>query len=286
MIRHRRTQAADVDVFFREAGDRDAPALLLLHGFPASSYQYRGLIERLAEYFRCVAPDLPGFGYTKTPSAFEFTFDHLAEVMAAFTDRVELENYALYLFDWGAPVGFRLTAARGDAVDALIIQNGNAYKEGLSERMLGLKAYWEDREGVEPRIRAILRPEALVAQYREGTREPEAISPDAATLDRYFVERPGREQAILDLFYDYQHNVGHYEQWHEWLREVRPPTLIVWGENDPFFTVAGARAYLADLPDAELHLLKTGHFALQEEEAAVAEHIERFLGAHTNPAAA
>ncbi len=287
MIRHRRTEAEDVDVFFRETGDRDAPALLLLHGFPASSYQYRGLIERLADRFRCVAPDLPGLGYTKTPSGFEYTFDHLAEVIAAFTDRVELEHYALYLFDWGAPVGFRLAAAREGAVDALIIQNGNAYKEGLSDRMLGLKAYWENREAVEPRIRAILGAEALAAQYREGAREPEAIPPDAATLDRHFIEQPGREQAILDLFYDYQHNVDHYRQWHEWLREERPPTLILWGENDPFFTVAGARAYLADVPDAELHLLETGHFALQEDESAVAEHIERFLGARTtSPSAA
>jgi pimeloyl-ACP methyl ester carboxylesterase len=199
-------------------------------------------------------------------------------VIAAFTDRVGLDRYALYMFDWGAPVGFRLAESRGEAIEALIIQNGNAYKEGLSDRMLGLKAYWENREAVEPRIRAILQPEALIAQYQEGARCPEAIAPDAATLDRHCLEQPGRQAAILDLFYDYQHNVEHYDTWHAWLRDAQPRTLILWGEKDPFFTVAGARAYLGDVPDAELHLLDTGHFALQEDEATVAQHIKRFLG--------
>lgn len=277
MIRHRSIEVDGVDLFLREAGPPDAPVLLLLHGFPASSYQYRGLMRELSQDIRCIAPDLPGFGYTEVPSNFDWTFDRVSEVIDGLIRELGLERYSLYLFDWGAPVGLRLAARHPEQIRSLIIQNGNAYKEGLSDRMLGLKGYWADRQGFEPRLRAILTPAALRTQYTEGARAPEAIEPDASILDRRFLDQPGREAAILDLFYDYQHNVEHYERWHRFFREHQPPTLILWGQNDPYFTVAGARAYLRDLHQAELHCFDTGHFALQEDGDAIAARVRDFL---------
>jgi pimeloyl-ACP methyl ester carboxylesterase len=279
-VAHRRVTVDETDVFYRESGPDDAPVVLLLHGYPASSLQFDALMRELPQW-RCLAPDLPAFGYTETPEDFEFTFDALAGVVEGFVDALGVERHALYLFDWGAPVGFRLALRRPERVSALIVQNGNAYKEGLSDRMAGLEAFWNNREAVEPRIRAIMSAEQLSSQYTEGSRHPDTIPPDFAVLDRHLLDRPGREQAVLDLFYDYRTNVEHYGAWQSWMRETQPPTLVVWGQNDPYFTVAGARAYLNDLPQAELHLLDTGHFALVEDGLDVARLMDDFLLRHS-----
>jgi pimeloyl-ACP methyl ester carboxylesterase len=265
MTRHRTVGIDGLDVFYREAGDEGAPAILLLHGFPTSSHMFRRLLPRLGTAVRCVAPDLPGFGYTTSPPAGEFayTFDRLAEATTRFVDRVGLERFALYVFDFGAPVGFRLAAAQPERIKALIVQNGNAYQEGLSPATEPLQAYWGDRRANEPEVRGLLTLEGTKLQYTHGTRDPERLEPDAWTLDQHFLDLPGRDQVMLDLFYDYRTNVESYPRWQAYLRRHRPPTLVVWGKNDPFFTVEAAKGYLNDVPEAELHLLDTGHFALE-----------------------
>ncbi len=276
-MRHRSIKIDGVNVFYREAGPPDAPAILLLHGFPSSSHMFRGLLGRLGDEFRCVAPDLPGFGYTKTPAGFSFTFDRLAGITAAFTRGVGLERFAIYMFDYGAPVGFRLATAELERVRGLVIQNGNAYEEGLSEATEPLRAYWREREANEGPMRDLLRLDLTKFQYTEGVTDEELLSPDAWTLDQHFLDLPGRKQAMLDLFYDYRTNVEAYPSWQAYLRERQPPTLVVWGRNDPFFTVAGAEAYRRDVPQAKVHLFDTGHFALDDHEAEIAELIRPFL---------
>jgi pimeloyl-ACP methyl ester carboxylesterase len=279
VMHHRRLAVGDVEVFYREAGDPDAPVLLLLHGFPSASHMFRRLIPRLAERYRCIAPDLPGFGHTQSPPAAEFpyTFDRLAETVAGFVDGLGLERYALYLFDFGAPTGFRLATARPEAVQAIIVQNGNAYVEGLSPETEALQAYWRDREANAGQMRDLLTLDLTRFQYVEGVGDPELLDPDAWTLDQHFLDQPGRDQAMLDLLYDYSTNVERYPEWQAYLRSRRPPLLITWGRHDPFFSVAGAEAYLRDVPDAELHLLDTGHFALETHDAEIAERIDAFL---------
>lgn len=278
-MRHRTVEVEGIEVFYREAGAPDAPALLLLHGLPSSSHMFRGLMRRLGDRFRCIAPDLPGFGYTESPPAAEFayTFDHLAQVVTAFADRVGLERFAMYVFDYGAPVGLRLATAQPERIEALIVQNGNAYEEGLSEATEPLQAYWRDRAAGEDDMRGLLTLEMTRFQYVEGVRDVERLSPDAWTLDQHFLDRPGRDQAMLDLLYDYRTNVESYPAWQAYLREHRPPTLVVWGRNDPFFTVEGAEAYRRDVPDAEIHLYDTGHFALEDHEGPIADRIRGFL---------
>jgi pimeloyl-ACP methyl ester carboxylesterase len=268
-------------VFYREAGDPKAPTVLLLHGFPTSSHMYRDLIPALADrYHVVVAPDLPGFGFTDAPdrSSFKYSFDHLAEVTERFTEVLGLSRYALYVFDYGAPVGFRLAVHHPERITALISQNGNAYVEGLSKGWNPIQAYWKDPSSENrAALRSFLKPEATQWQYAHGVPMPERLSPDAWTLDSALLARPGNDEIQLDLFGDYQSNVALYPKFQEYIRTQRPPLLAVWGKNDPFFLPAGAEAFKRDNPEAEIHLLDAGHFALESQGPEIAAIIRDFL---------
>jgi pimeloyl-ACP methyl ester carboxylesterase len=279
MIRYRTVDTAGHRVFFREAGDPKNPALLLLHGFPTSSHMFRDLIPRLADRYHIVAPDLPGFGHTTSPAGFAYTFDHLADVVAGFTDAVGLTRYALYVFDYGAPTGFRLALARPDRVTAIVSQNGNAYEEGLSENWNPIQRYWRDPTPENrDALRLFLTLDATRWQYVHGVPDESRVSPDGYTLDHALLSRPGNAEVQLDLFRDYAANVALYPRFQAYFRERRPPLLAVWGRHDPFFLPAGAEAYRRDLPDAEVRLLDTGHFALETHAAEVATAMRDFLG--------
>ena len=276
-----RTVSVDgLKVFYREAGNPQSQAVLLLHGFPTSSHMYRELIPALADRYHVVAPDLPGFGFTEAPDrkTFKYTFDHLAEVIERFTEVLGLSRYALYVFDYGAPVGFRLALSHPERVTALISQNGNAYEEGLSEGWNPIQAYWKD-PSPENRsaLRAFLTPETTQWQYTHGAANPERLSPDAWTLDSALLARPGNDEIQLDLFGDYKSNVALYPKFQEYFRTQRPPLLAVWGKNDPFFLPAGAEAFKRDNPQAEVHLLDAGHFALESRGSEIAAIIRDFL---------
>jgi pimeloyl-ACP methyl ester carboxylesterase len=276
-------QTAAVDglkVFYREAGDAQAPTVLLLHGFPTSSHMYRELIPALADRYHVVAPDLPGFGFTEAPDRadFKYTFDHLTDVIERFTEVLGLTRYALFVFDYGAPVGFRLAVRHPGRITALISQNGNAYVEGLSEGWNPIQTYWKDpSEQNRTALRAFLKPESTQWQYTHGVPNPEQLSPDAWTLDSALLARPGNDEIQLDLFGDYQSNVALYPQFQEYIRTQRPPTLAVWGKNDPFFLPPGAEAFQRDNPDAEVHLLDAGHFALESRGPEIATIVRDFL---------
>lgn len=277
-----RTASIDgLNLFYREAGDTSAPTVLLLHGFPTSSHMYRELIPALADRFRLIAPDLPGFGFSDAPerSRFQYSFDRLAETVDRFTDVLGLRRYALYLFDYGAPIGLRLALRHPERISAVISQNGNAYLEGLSENWSPLQAYWKN-PSAENRaaLKVFLRPEAVQWQYQHGVSARERLSPDAWTLDSALLARPGNEEIQLDLFGDYQGNVALYPRFQEYFRTWRPPVLAVWGRNDPFFLPAGAAAFKRDNPGAEIHLLDAGHFALESEGPAIATIVHDFLG--------
>jgi len=287
-VRHRTILVDGVRIFYREAGREDAPALLLLHGFPASSHMFRYLIPALADRYHVVAPDYPGFGYSDFPDRerFAHSFESYAEVMDHFVQAVGLKQYALYIQDYGAPVGLRLALRAPQRVTALIVQNGNAYEEGLSGEWAPLRAYWRDpTQENRDRLRGWLTAEGTRLQYTAGLSETmiEQISPDTWTLDWALLTRPGNIDLQLDLFGDYQRNVALYPQFQAFLREWRPATLIVWGRHDPFFTVEGAAAYQRDLPDAELHLLDAGHFALETHGPEIATLIADFLGRRVGP---
>ena len=277
-----RTAIVDgLKVFYREAGNPKAPAVLLLHGFPTSSHMFRELIPALADRYHVVAPDLPGFGFTEAPDRkkFKYSFDHLAEVMERFTEAVGLNRYGLYVFDYGAPVGFRLAMNWPERVAALISQNGNAYEEGLSDGWNPIQAYWKDPSAKNREaLRAFLTPETTQWQYTHGAADPERLSPDAWTLDSALLARPGNDEIQLDLFGDYQSNVALYPKFQEYFRTMRPPLLAVWGKNDPFFLPAGAKAFRRDNPQAEIHLLDAGHFALESRGPEIAAIIRDFLG--------
>ncbi|SAK60540.1 Alpha/beta hydrolase [Caballeronia temeraria] len=278
-VADRRT-GSTIDVFYRNAGHKDAPVVLLLHGFPTSSHQFRGLIARLADKYRVVAPDLPGFGFSDAPAAstFTYTFDHLAEVVESFTDTIGLNRYALYVFDYGAPVGFRLAASRPERVSALISQNGNAYEEGLSEAWNPIRTYWEaDTDENRSNLRAFLKSETTSFQYMHGESDTSLITPESYTLDQHFLDRPGNADIQLDLFRDYKSNVAAYPRFHEYFRTHRPPTLAVWGKNDPFFLPAGAEAFRRDLPETEVHFVDAGHFPLETHLDEVAAIVRAFL---------
>ncbi len=279
-----RTQAVgEADVFYREAGPVDGPVVLLLHGFPSASHMFRDLIPELAGRYRVIAPDLPGFGNTRAPGRdrFAYTFDRLAEVIVGFTEALGLTSYALYIFDYGAPVGLRLALAHPERVTAIVSQNGNAYEEGLSEGWRTWRTYWadpspENREA----CRGALSPNAIRDdQYLQGS-DMSRISPDGYTLDAAYMARPGAEEIQLDLILDYRSNVALYPAFQAYFREHRPPLLAIWGRNDLGFLPAGAHAYRRDLPDAEVVLLDAGHFALETHAAEVGAAMRGFLESH------
>ena len=278
--RSRRVNVDGLSLFYREAGSPENPTIVLLHGYPSSSFMFRDLMGRLADRFHLVAPDFPGFGNTDTPppAEFTYTFDHLAEVTEKFLAALGLDKYSLYMQDYGAPVGFRLAARHPERIQALVVQNGNAYDEGFSPAWAPFRALWQNRTPeTEAGIAAFFAPQFTQFFYTEGAREPQKLNPDAWNMDQFFIDRPVNQAANMELFYDYRNNPGHYAGWQAYFRHHQPPTLIVWGQGDPFFTVEGAKAYLRDLPKAEFHLLPTGHSALEEEGQAIAEHIRRFL---------
>ena len=276
-------RTADVDgleVFYREAGDPAKPAILLLHGFPTSSHMFRDLIPLLADRFHLVAPDLPGFGRTALPprDSFTYSFDNLAKVIGRFTEVIGLDRYALYVFDYGAPTGFRLALAHPERVTAILSQNGNAYTEGLSEGWNPIERYWrEPNDANREALRALLTPESIRWQYEYGVADPSAISPDGIALDAHYLERPEADEIQLDLMLDYASNITLYPAFQAYFREHQPPLLAIWGRNDPFFLPPGAEAYQRDLPDAEVRFLDTGHFALETHAAEIAEAIAAFL---------
>jgi len=288
-IFHRSIKVNGLNVFYREAGPADAPTLLLLHGFPSSSRQYVKLMEALADRYHLVAPDYPGFGLSDAPAATEFaySFDSLTDVVEGFCQALGLDRFVAYLFDFGAPIALRLAERHPQWVAGLVIQNGNAYEEGLSPMARELVALRPGRPGAEEAVMGILTAEVTRMQYLGGTREPERIAPEGWLLDQHFLDLPGRKAIQVDLALDYHRNVERYPTWQAWLREHRPPALIVWGRNDAFFPAAGAEAYLRDLPEAELHLLDTGHFALEEEVDFIAARMAAFVdGLRLRPAAA
>ena len=264
------------EIFYREAGDPAAPTLLLLHGFPSSSAQYEQLMQQLAGDLHVIAPDYPGFGRSPALEG-TTTFDRIADVTDAFTGAVGLQQFSLYMFDFGAPVGFRIAVRHPERVQRLILQNGNAYEAGLGPGMQALAPYWRDRAAHENAIRGFLTLGATRSQYLDGVPEPASVNPDLWELDQRYMDMAGRDQVMLDLLYDYQSNVAAYPQWHEYMRTRRPPALLPWGANDAFFPPAGAEAYLADLPDADIHLLDTGHFATATHSAEIAEMIVAFM---------
>lgn len=279
-IRHRTISVDGLDVFYREAGDPKAPAILLLHGFPSSSHMFRDLIPELAGRFRVVAPDLPGFGQSAMPSrdAFAYTFDNIARVIDGFTHAVGLERFALYIFDYGAPVGLRLALAHPERVTAIVTQNGNAYAEGVSGAFAPLKAYWADPSDANRQaLRGLLAPQTTTFQYTHGVADPSSVSPDGRTLDDHYLARPGADEIQLDLFLDYRSNVALYDQFHAYFRTHQPPLLAVWGKNDPFFVPAGAEAFKRDLPNADVRFYDTGHFALETHAAEIGAAIRDFL---------
>jgi pimeloyl-ACP methyl ester carboxylesterase len=272
-----------LDIFYREAGDKANPTILLLHGFPTSSHMFRNLISDLADRFHLVAPDYPGFGNSSMPTIdeFDYTFDHLADVMEKFTEALELSKYSLYVMDYGAPVGFRLATKHPERVEALIVQNGNAYEEGLRDFWEPLKAYWRDRSAENAdKLRQFFTLDATKWQYTHGVRNPQAISPDNWNIDQPLLDRAGNNDIQLALFYSYGSNPPLYPQWQDYFCTHQPPTLVVWGKNDFIFPAEGAYPYQQDLNNIEFHLLDTGHFALEEEGEAIANHIRHFLPAH------
>ncbi|MCI0573749.1 MAG: alpha/beta hydrolase [Myxococcaceae bacterium] len=280
VVHHRSADIDGVRMFYREAGPRDAPGVLLLHGFPTSSFQFRHLIPALSDRYHVVAPDYPGFGLSDSPDrgVFTYTFDALANKVERLVDVLGLSSCALYVFDYGAPVGFRLAERRPERVTALVIQNGNAYEEGLGEAWAPIRKYWADPSPTNREaLREVFTLEALRSQYVSGEPDPTRLSPEAWTLDHLRISRPGNADVQLDLFYDYRNNVARYPRWQEYLRTHQPPALITWGANDAFFPVPGARAYLRDLKDAELHVLEAGHFALESHGEVITPLMRDFL---------
>ncbi|MCC3765075.1 alpha/beta hydrolase [Glycomyces sp. TRM65418] len=278
-VHHRSIDIDGVEVAYRESRpDRaDAPVLLLLHGFPSASHQFRGLIDALGADYRLIAPDYPGFGRTRAPEGFEYTFDRLADVVEGFIDRIGLHRFTMYVFDFGAPIGFRIAERRPDRITGLVVQNGNAYTEGLSEAARDFIALRREQPDAEATVRGLLTLDGTRFQYEAGVADPSLIAPDGWLLDQHYLDLPGRKDAQVALAFDYRSNVDRYESWQAWLREHTPPTLITWGAKDPFFPEPGARAYLADVPEAELHLFDTGHFALETHLPEIAPLIASFL---------
>jgi pimeloyl-ACP methyl ester carboxylesterase len=279
-VRYHTSNIDGVNVFYREAGPADAPAIVLLHGFPTSSNMFRNLIPALADRYHVIAPDYPGFGQSEMPerTKFQYSFAHFADITDALLTRLAVPRYALYVMDYGAPVGYRLALKHPERVTALVIQNGNAYEEGLGDFWKPIKAYWA---GGQPAQRDALREGTTLAatrsQYLGGVADRSRVDPSAWVLDQALLDRPGNVEIQLDLFYDYRTNLGLYPRFQKFFRERQPPALIVWGKNDVIFPASGARAYLKDLPHAELHLLDTGHFALEDQGVEIARLMRAFL---------
>ncbi|NNG21625.1 alpha/beta hydrolase [Massilia sp. ML15P13] len=280
-VSYRTVKVDGVNIFYREAGPKDAPTILLLHGFPTSSQMFRNLIPLLADRYHVIAPDYPGYGQSDMPAMKDFTysFDNLAKVVDKFTEAVGVTKYAMYVQDYGAPIGFRIAAAHPERVTAIVVQNGNAYDEGIdNDFWKPMKQYWADKsEANGAKLRPLFELGATKWQYTEGARDVTRISPDAWTVDQAYMDRPGNKDIQLELFYSYGSNPGHYAQWQSYFRKHQPPMLIVWGKNDKIFPPAGASPYLRDLPKAQLHLLDTGHFALEEDSAKIGALMRPFL---------
>src|SRR5689334_7240550 len=279
-----KVEADGVGVFYRAAGDPSSPLVLLLHGFPTSSFMFRELIPRLADGYRVIAPDLPGFGFTEVPEErkYIYSFDRLAATLNAFTQALKMRRYALYVFDYGAPTGFRLAMAHPDRVTAIVSQNGNAYEEGLGDAWGPIRKYWAEPT---PENREVLRKNILTLegtrwQYTHGVAHPESIPPESYTLDAALLERPGNKEIQLDLFLDYASNVKLYPKFQEYFRKSKPPLLAIWGKNDPFFIPAGAEAFRKDLPNAQVQFLDTGHFAIETHVVDIAEAMKDFFRAN------
>jgi pimeloyl-ACP methyl ester carboxylesterase len=276
-IKYRTVNVDGFNVFYRESGPSGAPKLLLLHGFPSASHMFRDLIPLLDDRFHIVAPDLPGFGRSDMPGH-GYTFDKIAEKIDRFTETVGFDRYAVYVFDYGAPTGFRLAVKHPDRISAIISQNGNAYEEGLSDGWNPIRAYWQDASLTNREaLRAFLRPETTVWQYTHGVPDSMAVSPDGYSLDNYYLGRPGAAELQLDLFGDYKSNVALYPTFQKYFRTYKPPFLAVWGKNDPFFLPPGAEAFRRDIPDAVVRFFDTGHFALETHAAEIAAAIRDFL---------
>ena len=283
VVHHKTVKIDGLDIFYREAGPKDAPTVLLLHGFPTSSHMFRNLIPALADRYHVVAPDYPGYGNSSMPTVdeFDYTFDNIADIIEKLTVKLGLKKYSIYLMDYGAPVGFRLAMRHPERVETLIVQNGNAYDEGLREFWKPLKAYWKDKTAKNgDALRGLLTIDATKWQYTHGVRDIEKISPDNWNIDQRLLDRPGNQEIQLAMFYDYGSNPGRYPKWQQYFRDHQPPTLIVWGKNDPIFPADGAHPYKRDLKNLEFHLLDTGHFALEEDGDLIASHIRSFLAKH------
>ena len=281
-IRYKKEKVDGVDIFYREAGPKDGPVLLLLHGFPTSSQMFRDLIPRLADCYRVIAPDYPGYGYSDMPdrSKFAYTFENYAHIVDKLTRQIGANSYAVYVMDYGAPVGFRLAIKNPDRVTAFIVQNGNAYEEGFGQPFWDdIMAYWKTGEAKEREaIRWLTTIKATCWQYTNGVKDKSLICPDAWTTDQALLDRPGNAEIQLDLFYDYRTNVPLYPAWHKYFSEKKPPMLIVWGANDEIFSASGAPPYKRHLPEVETHMLDTGHFALEDHGVQIATLMREFLG--------
>lgn len=277
---HKTIDIDGVEIYYREAGPADAPTILLLHGFPTSSHMFRNLIPALADRYHLIAPDYPGFGNSAQPAMdkFDYTFDNMATVMGKLVNKLGIKKYSVYLMDYGAPIGFRLAAKNPEQVTSLIVQNGNAYTEGLREFWNPIRTYWNEQtaENAKP-LAGFISPDGVKWQYTHGVRNTETISPDNWNVDLRHLTREGNPSIQLALFYDYQNNVPHYPEWQAYFRKHQPPTLIVWGKNDYIFPAEGAHPYKRDLKNLEFHLLDTGHFALEEDGQVIAETIRNFM---------
>lgn len=284
-------QSRDVEgtkIFYREAGPENGANILLLHGFPSSSHMFRNLIPRLEDRYHVVAPDLPGFGFSDAPDreSFRYTFDNLAKIIRTFVQTIGLRRYAIYVFDYGAPVGFRLALSQPEQITAIISQNGNAYEEGLSQGWNPIQKYWQDSTAQNrAALREFLTPEATRAQYLHGVQDESLVAPESYTLDSALLARPGNDEVQLDLFLDYANNLALYPKFQDYFRTRQPPLLAVWGQNDPFFLPSGAEAFMRDNPNAEGRFYNTGHFALETHVAEIADAIRGFLGRYLGPQA-
>ena len=281
MIRYKQVPVGGNKIFYREAGSSAAPTILLLHGFPTSSHMFRNLIPALADRYHVVAPDLPGFGFSDAPDrkSFRYTFENLAKAVDGFTQSIGIQRYAIYVFDYGAPVGLRLALAHPERITAIVSQNGNAYVEGLSEGWNPIQKYWkEPNEANRTALRDFLKPEATKWQYTHGVQDASLVAPEAYELDSTLLARRGNDEIQLDLFLDYASNVALYPKFQEYFRAKQPPVLAVWGKNDPFFLPPGADAFKRDIPSAEVHFYDTGHFALETHHKEIGEAIREFLG--------